>query len=115
LETEAAVRGGDTRAKAAARGKKVGRPPLPSLPFEQVRIGADAARRLLDRLDWENKLVEIFERADDRMKVQMIFRLHEAGHGRYKEEDKNSSVPPVVRVIVEHMGRPQDQVSAKAK
>jgi|HubBroStandDraft_4_1064222.scaffolds.fasta_scaffold03927_9 hypothetical protein len=87
-------------------------------PLKDVRIGAGTAQRILKDLNHEKEIAKLYrECGDTRLKVHILFRLRDSAFGRpgQQQEPKGEKLPSVLKVIVEHMGRPQDQTSAKTK
>ena len=77
------------------------------------------ALRILEELEHEKEIVELYQGCGDaRLKWSIIDKLSDRVFGKptQKTEDKIVFDPNApLRVIVEHMGRPQDQVPAQAK
>lgn len=121
--------GGDTRAKAAANGKKVGRPAKPKVPTEVARISKDVAGQVLEQVDqvkmWLQFLHPEKELKDltDVERTERKWAIVQLENRRYglcaRSEFDQMPLPDMnaygLRVIVEHIGRPQDQAAAKAK
>jgi hypothetical protein len=113
-------RGGDTRAAAAAHGKKVGRPKKPKAPpipkSVAIEVMADQRARIKERLI---NLLEFAEKADRRLEWVIVNKVIERAEGLPVRMEGELALPnPAafgLRVTIEHIGRPHDQAAAEAK
>ena len=88
-------------------------------PLKDIQLGAASALKILRELDHEKELVNLYRKCGDaRLKVHIIFRLREWGYGKpvqMVEGEFNPDPKRPMHVIVEHIGRPSDQASTKAR
>jgi hypothetical protein len=120
-------RGGDRSAQVKASGKKVGRPPKAKLAFSTDK---SIAVRVLNRIDEEmywlfllhhDEMQDVKKRADlshkERDQIATnLQRLTDRREGKAPERVDTAFNPETpLRIIIDHIGRPKDQVAAQAK
>lgn len=136
-------RGGDRSAQAKAAGKKVGRPPKAKLAFSTDKSIAVRVLGRIDEefywlflLHWDevreaiqsiernpkeevkilSELRENLTKSEREAIATNLQRLTDRREGKAPERIDTAFNPETpLRIIVEHIGRPQDQASAEAK
>jgi len=102
-----AKRGGKRR--GAGRKKDVSK---------DLKVGAEIAQRILKELHHEKALQELYRTCGDaRLKAHIILRLWQWAFVMPVQATNPLAFDPEkpLKVLVEHIGRPQDQAAAKTK
>lgn len=135
-------RGGDRSEKAKAAGKKIGRPPKAKLAFSTDKSVAVRVLRSIDEefywlflLHWDEvkaaaekikanpkdelkvmiALRELLTKSDREQIATNLQRLTDRREGKAPERIDTAFNPETpLRIIIDHIGRPKDQVAAQA-
>lgn len=105
--------------KGKRGGKREGAGRKPDHSKDLLQTGAETALKILEELQHEQAIVRLYKTCGDtRLKAHIIFRLREWAYGKpmqfeHREHEFDQEKP--MRVLIEHIGRPQDQAAAQTR